>query len=131
VGFRGGEVTPLFAIGASAGWTAAAWIGLPGSYLAALGFVAVFAAAANTPIACVLLGMEIFPDVPVLAFGIVVVVAYTISGHRGIYGSQRIGAGKGFWRAPGADHPPARETVASATSIGDASDRDVTSGRSG
>jgi H+/Cl- antiporter ClcA len=100
VGFRGGEVTPLFAIGASAGWMAAAWLGLPGPYLAALGFVAVFAAAANTPIACVILGVEVFPEMPVLAFGITVFVAYTISGHRGIYGSQRVNASKGLWRAP-------------------------------
>jgi H+/Cl- antiporter ClcA len=97
VGFKGGEVTPLFAIGASLGWVLAAPLGLPGPYLAAIGFIAVFAAAANTPLTCVVLGVELFGGEPVLAFGIAVFVAYTLSGHRGIYASQRVAATKGLW----------------------------------
>jgi hypothetical protein len=58
--------------------------------LAALGFVAVFAAAANTPIACVAMGAELFGSSGIIYFGIAVFVAYAISGERGIYHAQRV-----------------------------------------
>jgi len=90
VGFKGGEVTPLFVIGATLGVTLAGPLGLPPDFLAALGFVAVFAAAANTPVACVAMGAELFSTPGIIFFGIAVFVAYTISGHRGIYHSQRV-----------------------------------------
>ncbi|MCA9859836.1 MAG: chloride channel protein [Thermomicrobiales bacterium] len=90
VGFKGGEVTPLFVIGATLGVTLSGPLGLEPDTLAALGFVAVFAAAANTPIACVIMGAEIFGGSGIVFFGIAVFVAYTISGDRGIYHSQRI-----------------------------------------
>lgn len=90
VGFKGGEVTPLFVIGATLGVTLAGPLDMPPDVLAGLGFVAVFAAAANTPIACVIMGAELFGTSGILYFGIAVFIAYTISGHRGIYQSQRI-----------------------------------------
>lgn len=96
VGFKGGEVTPLFVIGATLGVTLSGPLGMPADTLAALGFVAVFAAAANTPIACVVMGAELFGGGGVILFGIAIFVAYTISGHRGIYHAQRIAAPKGL-----------------------------------
>lgn len=89
-GFKGGEVTPLFVIGACLGATLAGPLGMSPELLAALGFVAVFAAAANTPIACVLMGAELFGGNGIIYTGIAVFIAYTISGHRGIYHAQRI-----------------------------------------
>ena len=89
-GFKGGEVTPLFVIGATLGVTLSGPLGLEPDMLASLGFVAVFAAAANTPIACVIMGAEMFGGGGIVFFGIAVFVAYTISGDRGIYHSQRI-----------------------------------------
>lgn len=59
-GFKGGEVTPLFFVGATLGNALAPLLNLPFPMLAALGFVAVFSAAANTPIACTLMAMELF-----------------------------------------------------------------------
>ncbi len=94
VGFKGGEVTPLFVIGATLGVTLSGPLGLEPDFLAALGFVAVFAAAANTPIACVIMGAELFGGSGIVFFGIAVFVAYTISGDRGIYHAQRIVTGK-------------------------------------
>jgi len=94
VGFKGGEVTPLFVIGATLGVTLADPLGMPTDLLAAIGFVAVFAAAANTPIACVVLAGELFGTQGLVFFAIAIFIAYTISGHRGIYGSQRILAAK-------------------------------------
>lgn len=90
VGFKGGEVTPLFVIGATLGVTLSGPLDMAPSTLAALGFVAVFAAAANTPIACVVMGAELFGGSGVILFGLAVFIAYTISGHRGIYHAQRI-----------------------------------------
>jgi H+/Cl- antiporter ClcA len=59
-GFKGGEVTPLFVMGAALGNLLGQALGAPCDLMAALGFVAVFAAAANTPLACTLMGVELF-----------------------------------------------------------------------
>ena len=89
-GFRGGEVTPLFVIGATLGHTLGVIMGEPPELFAAIGFVAVFGAAANTPIACLLMGIELFGGAIALPYGIVCILAYIFSGHRGIYLAQTI-----------------------------------------
>lgn len=93
-GFKGGEVTPLFYIGATLGNALAPVLHLPFAMLAGIGFVAVFAGAANTPIATTLMAIELFgPEIgPFAAVGCV--TAYLFSGHAGIYHAQRIGFGK-------------------------------------
>jgi len=89
-GFQGGEVTPLFVIGATLGATLGRVTGAPITLMAALGFVAVFAAAANTPIACTVMAVEIFGAANIVLFAIVCVVAYIASSHRGLYHAQRV-----------------------------------------
>jgi PII-like signaling protein len=97
-GFKGGEVTPLFYIGATLGNALSHILYLPTSLLAGMGLVAVFAGAANTPITCTVLAMEIFgPQIGIYA-GIACVVSYFFSGHAGIYHSQRIGVSKNPFR---------------------------------
>ncbi|GAB3824096.1 chloride channel protein [Hymenobacter jeollabukensis] len=93
-GFKGGEVTPLFFVGAALGSALALVLPLPVALLAGVGFVAVFSGAANTPLACTLMGLELFglPAAPYLALGCV--VAYLTSGHGGIYGAQVVGTAK-------------------------------------
>ena len=59
-GFKGGEVTPLFFIGAALGNAVARAMGAPVDLFAGLGFVAVFAGATNTPLACTIMGLELF-----------------------------------------------------------------------
>ncbi|MFT3858669.1 MAG: voltage-gated chloride channel family protein [Aquabacterium sp.] len=93
-GFKGGEVTPLFFIGATLGNALAPLLHLPVGMLAALGFVAVFAGAANTPLACTLMAMELFGASIGVHAALACVVSYLFSGHAGIYRSQRIGTGK-------------------------------------
>ncbi len=93
-GFRGGEVTPLFVTGALLGHVVAAPLGLPHDLGAALGFVAVFAGAANTPIAGTLLGVELFGGALAPLFAIACFAAYRCSGARGIYSAQRLAIGK-------------------------------------
>ena len=94
VGFKGGEVTPLFFVGATLGSALSAVVTLPMGLLAGIGFVAVFAGATNTPIACTLMGIELFGAEPGLYLGIACVVAYLFSGHTGIYTAQLIGSPK-------------------------------------
>lgn len=100
-GFKGGEVTPLFFVGAALGNTLAGILHVPVDLLAAIGFVAVFSGATNTPLACTIMGIELFGRQPgLLESGFVVYVAvgcfvaYLLSGHSGIYLSQRIGSPK-------------------------------------
>jgi H+/Cl- antiporter ClcA len=101
-GFKGGEVTPLFFVGAALGNTMARLLGAPVDLFAGLGFVAVFAGATNTPLACTIMGLELFAlwNGDLLGSGLVVYLAiacfvsYAVSGHSGIYLSQRIGTPK-------------------------------------
>jgi H+/Cl- antiporter ClcA len=89
-GFKGGEVTPLFYIGATLGNALAPLLDVPFALLAAVGFVAVFAGAANTPIASTLMAMELFgAEVGVFA-ALACVMSYVCSGHSGIYRAQRV-----------------------------------------
>lgn len=93
-GFKGGEVTPLFVIGALLGAALAPWLGLPVPFIAAVGFIALFAAASNTPIASTLMGIELFGagfTGPLVITGF---LAYILVGHRGIYGADRIQTSK-------------------------------------
>ena len=89
-GFKGGEVTPLFFIGAALGNSLALAFGAPVDLFAALGFVAIFAGATNTPLASTFLGMELFGAGNGLYLATACIIAYRCSGSKGIYSSQRL-----------------------------------------
>jgi H+/Cl- antiporter ClcA len=93
-GFKGGEVTPLFYIGATLGNALSPILALPTPLLAGMGFVAVFGGAANTPIASTLMGIELFGVESGVFISIACVVSYLFSGDTGIYNAQRISIGK-------------------------------------
>ncbi|ASW07338.1 voltage-gated chloride channel family protein [Rhizobium sp. 11515TR] len=93
-GFKGGEVTPLFFIGAALGNALAAILGAPVDLFAALGFVAVFAGATNTPLACMIMGIELFGATHAGYLAVACFLAYICSGHTSIYLSQRLGVAK-------------------------------------
>ena len=93
-GFKGGEVTPLFFIGSALGHTLGGLLNEPIALFAALGFISVFAGAANTPLACTIMGMELFGGHYAVYFALACFIAYHVSGHSGIYGAQRIGVAK-------------------------------------
>ena len=93
-GYKGGEVTPLFFIGAALGSALAGVLPLPVALLAGMGFVGVFAGAANTPLACLLMGLELFGTHVGVYLALACVVAYLFSGHTGIYASQVVGDAK-------------------------------------
>ena len=93
-GFKGGEVTPLFFIGAALGNALAPMFGVPTGVFAAIGFVALFAGAANTPLACTFMGIELFGAAYAVPIAVACFVAYLCSGHNGIYLSQRVAVPK-------------------------------------
>jgi H+/Cl- antiporter ClcA len=98
-GFKGGEVTPLFFIGAALGNVLGGLLGAPVDLMAALGFVAVFAGATNTPLACTIMAIELFAhrNGSLLGSGFAVYAAmacflsWFLSGNSSIYRSQKIG----------------------------------------
>lgn len=84
-GFKGGEVTPLFFIGATLGNALAHLLHAPVALFAALGFVAVFAGATKTPLACTMMGLELFGLQAGGWIATACVVAYLCSGPTGLY----------------------------------------------
>lgn len=93
-GFLGGEVTPLFFVGAALGNTLAQVLGLPLELGAAVGLAAVFAAASNTPLALSIMAVELCGASVLPHVVIVAVFAYVLVGHRSIYPAQRLIRGK-------------------------------------
>jgi len=95
-GFKGGEATPLFFIGASLGNVFAELTGNPVDLFAALGFVSLFAAATKTPLACVVMGIELFGpfsqelfSIPMVTYlAIACCLSCTVSGKRGVYSAS-------------------------------------------
>jgi H+/Cl- antiporter ClcA len=93
-GFKGGEVTPLFFVGATLGSALSIVIPLPIAILAGMGFVAVFSGATHTPIACTVMGMELFGVESGVFIGIACIIAYFSSGSVGIYKAQIVKGAK-------------------------------------
>ena len=93
-GFKGGEVTPLFFVGATLGSALSVVVPLPMALLAGMGFVAVFSGATHAPIACAIMGMELFGIESGAFIGIACLVAYFSSGSIGIYHSQIVKGAK-------------------------------------
>ena len=92
-GFKGGEVTPLFFIGAALGNILIWFIPFPMALLAGMGFVAVFAGATHCVIASIIMGMELFGIQAGMYVGLASMVAYFASGMNGIYSAKlKIGA---------------------------------------
>lgn len=89
-GFQGGEVTPLFSIGASLGCILSGIIGLPVYLTAALGYSAVFGSATNTLFAAVFIGAEVFGFEYFPYFFIVCTVAYVFNMNKSIYSLQKM-----------------------------------------
>lgn len=90
MGFKGGEVTPLLFIGATLGNALSPHLPISLPILAAMGFVGVFAGAANTPFACTLMAMELFGVEIGFFAALACFSSYLVSGHKGIYSSQKV-----------------------------------------
>lgn len=88
IGFQGGEVTPLFAIGACLGTALAPILGIPIVLAAALCYAAVFGSASNTLLAPICIGAEVFGFAAVPYFAVVCTLARLCNGNRSMYGKQ-------------------------------------------
>lgn len=87
-GFKGGEVTPLFFMGATAGNALGPYVGLPPAMGAALGLAGVFAGASRTPMACTLLGVELFGFAALPYLALACWLARYAAGNHSIYEAQ-------------------------------------------
>lgn len=94
-GFLGGEVTPLFFVGAALGNVLARILGIPLEMGAAVGMAAVFGAASNTPLALSIMAVELCGNGVLPHAAIVCGLAYVMVGHRSIYPAQRLRREKG------------------------------------
>ena len=88
-GFQGGEVTPLFSIGASLGIVIAFFFGLPIEFAAAAGYISVFGSATNTLLAPIFIGGEVFGFNNLPFFVIIVIFAYLVNRKISTYGLQK------------------------------------------
>lgn len=95
-GFQGGEVTPLFAIGASLGGALGNIFQVTPAFLAALGLISVFGCAANAPITTIMLGIDLFGTQGIPYYILATLISYSVSGHQSIYTSQTILRAKRF-----------------------------------
>jgi H+/Cl- antiporter ClcA len=93
-GGSGGIVTPIFFIGATSGAALAHLTGQPTGVFAAFGLVSVLAAAANTPVAAAVMGMELLPTQLGVYAALSAGTAFLIVGHRSVYASQKLGFAK-------------------------------------
>ncbi|MDH6363757.1 H+/Cl- antiporter ClcA [Enterococcus sp. PF1-24] len=89
IGFLGGEVTPLFAIGSTLGVLLAEITGLPIFFVAALGYASVFGSATSTLLAPIFIGGEVFGFQNLPYFFVVCSVAYFFSQNKSIYPFQK------------------------------------------
>lgn len=97
-GFYGGVVTPQFVIGAVVGNAFAPLLGISPMLGAAIGLVSVVAAASNTPLAAVLMGVELYSGtIGALYTAGAAIAAYVTIGHRSIYLEQHLAYAKSSW----------------------------------
>lgn len=89
-GFKGGEIVPAFAIGATFGCVAGPILGLPASLSASCATIAVFCGVTNCPITSILIGFELFGYAGIGFYVVAVAISYATSGYYSLYKTQTI-----------------------------------------
>ena len=89
-GFKGGEIVPTFCIGATFGCVLGGLLGLDPGMAAALGLIGLFCCATNSPLASIVLSIEMFGSTNLYLFAFVCVICFVLSGNSGLYASQII-----------------------------------------
>ena len=89
-GFKGGEIVPTCCIGATFGCLVGGMLGLDPGIAAAMGLVGLFCCATNSPLASIVLSVEMFGGANLYLFALVCVICFVLSGHSGLYASQII-----------------------------------------
>ena len=89
-GFKGGEIVPTFCVGATFGCVLGGLLGMDPGFAAALGLIGLFCCATNSPMASIVLSIEMFGGANLYAFALVCVICFVLSGNSGLYASQII-----------------------------------------
>ena len=89
-GFKGGEIVPTFCIGATFGCVVGGLLGLDAGLCGALGLIGLFCCATNSPLASIVLSIEMFGGANLHLFALVCVICFVLSGNTGLYSSQMI-----------------------------------------
>ncbi len=110
-GFYGGLVTEQFVMGAIAGGAFAHLLGVPAALGAGVGLVAVVAAASNTPIAAILMGVELFGGGSTPYVAGAAIAAYLVVGYRSVYPEQQTAYTKSSWVTVRTDVPVGQQKV--------------------
>ena len=84
-GFKGGEIVPTFCIGATFGCVLGGLLGMDAAMAAALGLVGLFCCATNSPLASIMLSIEMFGSANVYAFAMVCVICCVLSGRSSLF----------------------------------------------
>lgn len=87
-GFKGGEIVPTFCVGATFGCVAGAFLGLEPGFAAALGLIGLFCCVTNSPLAAIVLSVEMFGGANLHLFAMICVICFVLSGNSGLYSSQ-------------------------------------------
>ena len=87
-GFKGGEIVPTFCIGATFGCVLGGLLGLDAGMAGALGLIGLFCCATNSPLASILLSVEMFGGTNIHLFAFMCVICFVLSGNYGLYASQ-------------------------------------------
>jgi len=89
-GFKGGEIVPTFCVGATFGCLLGGLLGLDAGTCGALGLIGLFCCATNSPIASIVLSIEMFGSKNLYVFALMCVICFVLSGNSGLYASQII-----------------------------------------
>ena len=89
-GFKGGEIVPTFCVGATFGCVLGGFLGLEPGLAAALGLIGLFCCATNSPLAAIVLSVEMFGGANLYLFVLISVICFVLSGNSGLYASQII-----------------------------------------
>ena len=89
-GFKGGEIVPTFCVGATFGCVLGGVLGLDAGFAAALGLIGLFCCATNSPLASIVLSIEMFGSSNLYVFALMCVICFVLSGNSGLYASQII-----------------------------------------
>ena len=89
-GFKGGEIVPTFCVGATFGCLLGGLLGLDAGMAAALGLIGLFCCATNSPLAAIVLSIEMFGAANLYLFALICVICFVLSGRSGLYASQII-----------------------------------------
>lgn len=89
-GFKGGEIVPTLFIGSTFGCLVGQLLGISPSFCAAVGMTALFCGVTNSPIASLLLALEMFGMEGWPYMLLAVAISYMLSGYKSLYKSQKI-----------------------------------------